>query len=188
MLLCNRVCVMVSVLFCSALFVASKGRLFSFLLNLYQSPLFQSLDMRGKMEELAPLITESKEIYEKALVEGSDGDEDGLRKVITEIAQVKPPNVVQEIDDFAMLYEDAAVAQRVLLDAFADEWETKEITVQDKGTEKVVKVQEPVAGKAKTWIENAISPGRTEEDSAKRKMKDNYKGHPNGLTDLARIT
>jgi len=135
------------------------------------------LDMRGKMEELAPLITESKEIYEKALDAGSDGDKDGLRKVINEIAQVKPPNVVQEIDDFAMLYEDAAVAQRVLLDAFADEWETK-----DDG------FQHPVAGKAKKWVEDAVSAGRKAEKSARRKMKDNCKGHPNGLTDLARIT
>ena len=129
------------------------------------------------MEELAPLITESKEIYEKALDAGSDGDKDGLRKVIKDIAQVKPPNVVQEIDDFAMLYEDAAVAQRVLLDAFADVWETK-----DDG------LQHPVAGKAKKWVEDAVSAGQKAEKSARRKMKDNYKGHPNGLTDLARIT
>ena len=133
--------------------------------------------MNGKMEELAPLITESKEIYEKALDAGSDGDKDGLRKVIEEINQVKPANLVQEIDNFATLYEDADEAQRVLLKAFAAEWETR-----GDG------LQHPVAGKAKQWIEDAISPGRKAKESAARKMRDNCKGHANGLTDLARIT
>ena len=134
-------------------------------------------DMKGEMEKLAPLITRSKEIYEEALAAGSKGDEGGLLKVVEEIDQVKPPNLVQEFDEFEILYADAAEAQDVLLDAFADAWEST-----DNG------LLHPVAGKAKPWIEDAISPGRKSEESARRKMRDNYDGHPNKLTDLARIS
>ena len=135
--------------------------------------------MHGEMGTLAPLTTKSRETYKNALDAGSDsnGDKDRLRKESEEIAQVKPPSVLQEIDDFHTRSEDAAEAQRVLPKAFADDWETKETAVTDKGTEKVVKVQKPVAGKAKKWVENAISPGRKVKESARRKMENDCKGH-----------
>ena len=46
----------------------------------------------------------------------------------------------------------------------------------------------PVDGKAVAWIEDAQSPGRKGEESARRKMRDNHGGQAEGLTDLARIT
>ena len=138
------------------------------------------MDMRGEMGTHASLITKSTEIYENALDAGSDsdGDKDGLRKESEESAQVKPPSVVQEIDDVDTFFEDAVEAYRGLLTASAGEWETKEITVEDQRSEKVVKEQEPVAGKAAKWVENAISPGRKVDESARRKMENNCKGHP----------
>ena len=131
------------------------------------------------MGTLAPLITKSTEIYENALDARSDSDDDkdGLRKEREESAQVKPPSVVQEIDDVDTFFEDASEAHRGLLTASAGEWETKEITVEEKGTEKAVKVHEPVAGKTKKWVENAISPGRKVKESARRKMENDCKGH-----------
>ena len=48
--------------------------------------------------------------------------------------------------------------------------------------------QYPEKGKAVRWVEDAVSPGRKEEESARRKMRDNCNGQAEGLTDLARMT
>jgi len=82
--------------------------------------------MRGEMKELQPLIIKSKKMYRDALDEGSKGDEDGLDKVCEDIDEIKPERVVQDENNFAVLFKDANEAQDVLCDKIAAAWVQRE--------------------------------------------------------------
>ena len=134
------------------------------------------------MDVLAPSFSASKEVYEQALVDGSEGDEEGLEKV-KQIDQIKPlRKLVQDVNEFPVLFGDALQAQDVLHNAVAGGWE------QRKRVGMPGYCRYPEKGKAVDWIQDAISPGRKGEESARRKMRDNCNGQAEGLTDLARMT
>jgi len=131
-------------------------------------------DMNGGMEKLQPYFELSRELYNEAMIDAKEGDEDALRKVV-ETKELRPSDLVQEVKDFESLYADAEEADEILRYEFGGEdWVSKKGMWHPKN---------PVA-----WIDNAISPGVKGQKRSKEKMLNDYGGRADMLRDLARIS
>jgi hypothetical protein len=132
------------------------------------------VDMRGRMAELEPAMTKSREIYAAARTHLEALP--GFAELLT--FDEKRPDAVQAHDEFEKVFANAGEAQGKLTAAVATVWEPD-----------ASNIRHPVKGTTlKPWIEMADDPGVKGATRAMEKVENDYGGHANKLKDLARLT
>ena len=135
-----------------------------------------SVDMRGRVAELEPAMTKSREIYTavRTQLEALPGFAELLK------FDEKRPKAEQADDVFETVYANASKAQEKLTESVATAWEADS---------DYPAIRHPVPGTTlREWIEMADDPGIKSTERARQKMDSDYAGHANMLKDLARLT
>ncbi|KAJ1456177.1 hypothetical protein M885DRAFT_184687 [Pelagophyceae sp. CCMP2097] len=136
---------------------------------------FSGIVMVGKLAPLEPLLLASKGVYNGVMPEIVRQPK---YDVLVKIPDLRPvPPLLQSSTSFDALFIEAAVAQEAVKATIAVLWEAA------AGS----KVRHPTSGKL-DWVESADDPGIKGLERSLEKMKKDYDGKFQRLTDIARLT
>jgi hypothetical protein len=136
---------------------------------------FSGIVMVGKLAPLEPLLLASKGVYNGVMPEIVRQPK---YDVLVKIPDLRPvPPLLQSSTSFDALFIEAAVAQEAVKATIAVLWEAA------AGSN----VRHPTSGK-QDWVESADDPGIKGLERSLEKMKKDYDGKFQRLTDIARLT